>query len=166
MLYIAEKGTASDVETLVRGYRRASRGEDVAEARRQQKERYLDMYTDEDGMVVIRGRLPQEVAALLEKALEAAMDALREEARNEEHSDGGSPSYDSAESFEECGQVDPDDSAESFREPYPSVSRDSAESWPGESLAQRRADALGLLAEAALGKGLGQNERGEPYQVR
>ena len=34
------------------------------------------MYTDEDGMVVIRGRLPQEVAALLEKALEAAMDAL------------------------------------------------------------------------------------------
>jgi hypothetical protein len=32
-------------------------------------------------------------------------------------------------------------------------------------VAQRRVDALGLLAEAALGKGLGKTERGEPYQV-
>ena len=37
------------------------------------------MYTDDEGMVVIRGRLHQEVAALLEKALDAAMDALRKE---------------------------------------------------------------------------------------
>jgi hypothetical protein len=79
LLYIAENGTASDVETLVRAYRRATRGEDVAEARRQGEERYLDMYTDDDGMVVIRGRVPQEVAALLEKALDAALDALKEE---------------------------------------------------------------------------------------
>jgi len=42
---------------------------------------------------------------------------------------------------------------------------DSAEFRCRESLAQRRVDALGLLAEAALGKGLGQTERGEPYQV-
>jgi len=34
-----------------------------------------------------------------------------------------------------------------------------------ETLDQLRADALGLLAEAALGKGLGCRERGEPYQV-
>jgi putative heme iron utilization protein len=37
------------------------------------------MYTDDDGVVVIRGRLPQEVAALVQKGLEAAMDALKEE---------------------------------------------------------------------------------------
>ena len=51
------------------------------------------MYTDEDGMVVIRGRLPQEVAAVVEKALEAAMDLLREEEKTE-RTDGN----DSAES--------------------------------------------------------------------
>jgi hypothetical protein len=71
LLYIAENGTASDLESLVRAYRRASRGEDLEEARRHREERYLDMYTDEDGMVVIRGRLPQEIAAVVEKALEA-----------------------------------------------------------------------------------------------
>jgi len=42
---------------------------------------------------------------------------------------------------------------------------DSAEFRCRESLAQRRVDALGLLAEAALGRGLGQTDRGEPYQV-
>ncbi len=76
LLYTAENGTACHVENLVRKYRRATRAEDREEARRQREERYLDMYTDDDGMVVIRGRLPQEVAALLQKALDAAMDAL------------------------------------------------------------------------------------------
>ena len=48
LLYIAENGTASDVESLVRAYRRASRGEDLEEAKRHREKRYLDMYTDED----------------------------------------------------------------------------------------------------------------------
>lgn len=34
-------------------------------------------------MVVIRGRLPQEIAALLEKALKAAMDALKQEGNDD-----------------------------------------------------------------------------------
>jgi len=116
------------------------------------------MYTDEDGMVVIRGRLPQDVAALLEKALEAAMDSLREEEKRK--------------------QTDGDDSAESSDGATPTRGQgipvftgmtdgvhDSAESLPREDFAQRRVDALGLLAEAALGNGLGKMERGEPYQV-
>jgi len=78
LLYIAENGTACHKEALVRAYRRACRGDDVEEARRRREERYLEMYTDDDGMVVIRGRLPQEIAAMLEKALAAAMDALEE----------------------------------------------------------------------------------------
>ena len=45
------------------------------------------------------------------------------------------------------------------------VQHASAEAWRRESLAQRRVDALGLLAEAALGKGLAGMERGEPFQV-
>jgi hypothetical protein len=59
LLYIAENGTASHVEGLVPAYRRGSRGEDLEMARRHREERYLDMCTDDDGMVVIRGRLPQ-----------------------------------------------------------------------------------------------------------
>jgi hypothetical protein len=42
---------------------------------------------------------------------------------------------------------------------------DSAESWGREDFSQRRVDALGLLAELALGRGLDQKERGEAYQV-
>jgi hypothetical protein len=116
------------------------------------------MYTDEDGMVVIRGRLPQEVAALLEKALQAAMDTLREEEKEEQrHND------DSAESS--APSVLPGKTG--IPEPHIVVdsSHDSAESRRHEDYAQRRADALGLLAEAAMGKGLGGTERGEPYQV-
>ena len=48
LLYIAENGTASDMESLVRAYWRASRGEDVGEARRHREERYLEMHTDEE----------------------------------------------------------------------------------------------------------------------
>lgn len=177
LLYISENGTASDVESLVRAYRRASRGEDSEEARRHREERYLDMYTDEDGMVVIRGRLPQEVAALLEKALEAAMDALREEERQQTEDD------DSAESSGEAtpirGQGSPasagmtdsgrrrHDSAESF-EGAITIRNQGIPACAGMThgdFSQRRADALGLLAEAALGQGLGRTERGEPYQV-
>jgi hypothetical protein len=196
LLYIAENGTASDVESLVRAYRRTSRGEDLEEARRHREERYLDMYTDEDGMVVIRGRLPQEVAAVVEKALQAAVDLLREEEQR-----GQTDGDDSAESLGEAtptrnqgipacaGMTDRvHDSAESSGDPasmdagglqrrsrssqHPpleeacgSVRDDSAESLPRGDFAQRRVDALGLLAEAALGNGLGKMERGEPYQV-
>ena len=135
LLYIAENGTACHMESLVRKYRRAVRGGGHEEARRQRDERYLDMYIDDDGMVVIRGRLPQEVAALFEKALDAAMDALSEE-RGE-------------------GEETPD----------PGPKDDSAESWVQGDYSQRRVDALGVLTEAALGRGLGRTGRGEPYQV-
>ncbi len=162
LLYISENGTASDVESLVRAYRRASRGEDSEEARRHREERYLDMYTDEDGMVVIRGRLPQEVAALLEKALEAAMDALREEKKGQQ-----TEGDDSAESFEAPRPGENDDSAESLGEATPIQGRGipSCAGMTHGDFSQRRADALGLLAEAALGQGSGRTERGEPYQV-
>ena len=101
-------------------------------------------------MVVIRGRLPQEVAALLEKALEAAMHALREEEKEQEQAASSViPATAGIPSPREA--VDP--------------SADSAESWLRGEFAQRRVDALELLAEAALGQGLGSTDRGEPYQV-
>jgi len=71
--------TSSRVENLlvVDGKKKGCGGEDLEEAGSHREERYLDMYTLEDEMVVIRGRLPQEVAAPLEKALEAARETAR-----------------------------------------------------------------------------------------
>lgn len=251
LLYIAQNGTACDVERLVRAYRRSSKGEDLEEARRHREERYLEMYTDDDGMVVIRGRLPQELAALLEKALEAAMDALNEEEKaSEEENDAvilaphdpaesptrsnapakttvpesstlsvipaeagiskqhvsrhlphdpvesrsGSavpaeveipqhhidlhlpksfraprtqpvarPAYDSAGSGGPSLSVTPHDPAESRR--LAVIPGQEGIQEPREDVAQRRVDALALLAEAALGQGLARTVRGEPYQV-
>jgi len=178
LLYLAENGTAGHLEMVVRAYRRASRGDDPGEARRQREEQYLDTYTDDDGMVVIRGRLPQEVAGLLEKALEAAMDALREAEQKEEKGDGQDldgrvPGDDSAESSDgsaaiAAGRLPRHSRSSQCPQPDPagaSDTHDSAESWRPEDFSQRRVDALGLLAEAALGRGLDQTERGEPYQV-
>jgi len=187
LLYIAENGTACHVEKMVRAYRRASKGDDLEEARRHRQERYLEMYTDDDGMVVIRGRLPREVAALLEKALEAAMDALNEEEKASEERKESVITAESRASVipAKAGIQEhhinphlPHDSAES-RKPFSSVtSHDSAESsepavmpakagipQPSDTFEQRQVDALGLLAEAALGQGLAGTVRGEPYQV-
>jgi len=166
LLYIAENGTASHLESLVRKYRRASRGADHIEASRQREEQYLDMYTDDDGMVAIRGRLPQEVASLLEKALDAAMDALSVGQAEEEGS--SLPAVIPAEAgipqLRRCGDA-PEDFAESRSPADARTIRDSAESWVQGDFSTRSVDALGLLAEAALGQGLGRTMRGEPYQV-
>ena len=43
LLYIGENGTTCDIERVVRKYRRAARGGDLEEARRQGEERHVDM---------------------------------------------------------------------------------------------------------------------------
>jgi hypothetical protein len=78
------------------------------------------VYQDEDGMVVVRGRLEPEVGALLVQALAAARETLYQRARGRAGAAAGP------------GDV-------------------SAETPPA---AQQRADALALLAEAALHHGL------------
>ncbi|HKU39586.1 MAG TPA: DUF222 domain-containing protein, partial [Polyangiales bacterium] len=81
LLSIAEAGTVSHVEKVVRLYRRAERQE-LHEANERFAERYLQCYVDEVGDVVIRGRLPAELGAAFMKALEAATDVMREMARD------------------------------------------------------------------------------------
>jgi ribosomal protein S5 len=120
LLRFAKNGTAAHVEKLVRLWRRVDRLEEAAREARRHQERSLQLATDEDGMVVVRGRLDPEVGAALAKALEAAAEKL-------------------------------------YR-----LERDAA----GEvSAAQRRADALGLVAESALAGGLDPGTRGDRYQV-
>ena len=98
----------------------------AAEAETRYLGRQLSTSVDDDGMVVIRGRLTPELGAVVQRALEAAADRLFREAQGE-----------------------------------PKAERVADDVTP----AQRRADALGLLAEAALASHLDRGCAGDRYQV-
>ena len=82
LLYIAESGTVSHLERLVRLYRKNDRAKELAEHNARRAERRLRCYFDEDGCLVVQGRLDPEQGALVMKALQAAGDALREAERD------------------------------------------------------------------------------------
>ena len=71
LLEWALDGTTSQLERIIRTYRRAKPAEQEL-AQRQTEERYLSYHYDEDNMLVLKGRLPPEVGALLVKALQVA----------------------------------------------------------------------------------------------
>jgi len=81
LLAVGRAGTADQVERIVRGWRRMDRKAEIAEAKRQHAYRALRVYQAEDGMVVVRGRLAPEVGAVLIQALNAAREALYQQAR-------------------------------------------------------------------------------------
>ena len=124
LLDFARCATAAHVERLVRAWRRVDRVAEAADDRRRQESRHLETWVDDDGMVVIRGRLSPEVGAVVRCALEAAADRLYQEAK-------------------------------------------AADDGVETSAGQRRADALGLVAEAALAADLdrGASTSGDRYQV-
>ena len=77
LLDVALAGTAAHVEQVVRAWRRVDRTAEAADDRRRHASRVLHTWVDDDGMVVIRGRLTPEVGAVVRRALEAALDAER-----------------------------------------------------------------------------------------
>src|SRR5947207_7680971 len=72
LLRLALDMTAAQLERVVRAYRRVT----TEEAAAVQDAAYLDWYWDEDGALVVKGRLAPEDGAVLVKALEAAREAL------------------------------------------------------------------------------------------
>ncbi len=76
LLAVGRQGTAAHVERIVRGWRQVDRHAEAREAARRHAVRALHVHQDEDGMVVIRGRLAPEVGAVVMKALEAARETL------------------------------------------------------------------------------------------
>jgi 5-methylcytosine-specific restriction endonuclease McrA len=82
LLAVGRAGTAAHVERIVRGWRLVDRKAEAREAKQRHKSRALQVYTDADGMVVVRGRLEPEVGALLQQALTAAREALYKRDRN------------------------------------------------------------------------------------
>jgi Domain of unknown function (DUF222)/HNH endonuclease len=72
LLNIALYGTAAHVERVVGQFRRAQEAQELSREERQQAHRGLSFSYDEDGSLILRGRLPAEAGAQLIKALEAA----------------------------------------------------------------------------------------------
>ena len=87
LLAVGRAGTADHVERIVRGWRRVDRQAEAREAARQHASRALHVYPDQDGTVVLRGRLTPEVGALLVQALAAARETLYQQARGKEPED-------------------------------------------------------------------------------
>jgi hypothetical protein len=83
LLNVGRGGTAAHVERIVRGWRRVDRKAEARESARQHASRALHVYQDEDGTVVVRGRLTPEAGALLLRALDAAREQLYQRARRE-----------------------------------------------------------------------------------
>lgn len=126
LLQVALAGTASHVERVVRAWRRVDRVVAAEHANARHLSRHLTTWVDDDGMLVVRGRLTPEIGAVLHRALEAAADQL----------------FRDAKAAPEVGGVI------------------NEVSW-----GQRRADALGRLAEVALAADLDAGTAGDRYQV-
>ena len=135
LMMIARHGTAHHVEKLVSQYRRCKRLQDTDNANRQHANRGVRCYFDDDGSMVIKGRLPAEQGALIMKALELAME------RN-----GGSLS---AALEAESSKADVTAVTSGQREPFHA----------------RRADALAEMAESYLNSEPGTGFTGDRYQV-
>jgi hypothetical protein len=81
LLKFGRAGTAAHVERLVRGWRRVDRNAENRETVRRHRNRALYVYQDDDGMVVIRGRLTPETGAVVIQALKAARERMYHRAR-------------------------------------------------------------------------------------
>ena len=81
LLAVGRAGTACHVERIVRGWRLMDRKAEAHDEARRHKSRALHVYQDEDGMVVIRGRLTPEAGAVIVQALAAAREALYQQSR-------------------------------------------------------------------------------------
>ena len=76
LLAVGRAGTAGHVERIVRGWRRVDALAEARETTQRHKSRALQVYEDDDGMVVVRGRLTPEAGAVLIQALAAARETL------------------------------------------------------------------------------------------
>jgi len=123
LLEFAQGSTTAQLERMVRGVKRGTRQDEAALERERWERRTLSVFPDDDGMYVVKGRLPAELGVLLMRAVEAASDAL----------------------FREKG--------------VPGLEAEVGETSQ-RAAAQRRADALGLLAERALTAGFGRRADG------
>jgi 5-methylcytosine-specific restriction endonuclease McrA len=149
LLAVARGGTAEHVERIVRGWRRVDRRAEARETHLRNAGRALHVYQEEDGTVIIRGRLEPEVGAVLVRALAAAREALyRARQQNQRACPQDRPRVQDVDARAEDADLGP-------------------LHVPAETptMVQQQADALALLAETALHHGIDPGAPGERYQV-
>src|SRR5262245_45560252 len=151
LLAVGRAGTAGHIERIVRGWRRVDRMAEAQETKKRHRGRTLHVFEDEDGMVVIHGRLEPEAGAVLMKALEAGRDALYQRRRGADASAETPPAVSQPEGAA--------DGADASMRTGLIVSDDPP------TYGQQQADALALIAETALHRGLDPGSPGERYQV-
>jgi 5-methylcytosine-specific restriction endonuclease McrA len=142
LLSVGRGGTAQHVERIVRAWRAVDRKAEVRETAERRRARALHVYQDDDGMVVIRGRLEPEEGALLMQALAAARETLTERRRADVP----------------AGTSGPADAPARMRTGL--IIAEDIPTW-----GQQQADALALVAETALHHGIDPATPGERYQV-
>lgn len=145
LLLFARKATARECERLASSWRRMSRFDEAEREKVLHASRTLSIVPDDDGMYRVYGVIDPEVGALLMRAIEAASDAL--------YRADWADRVNGAEPPETAGRTG-------------ALDKTVAEVTPE----QRRADAIGLLAERALHAGMRDDEvvsgtRAERYQV-
>jgi hypothetical protein len=144
LLAVGRGGTAAHVERIVRAWRAVDRRAEVQETAERHRARGVHVYQDEDGMVVVRGRLEPEAGALLMQALAAARENLYQRSRDTADVPAGTSSPTDLPAGTRTGRLIADD----------------APTW-----GQQQADALTLVAETALHHGMDAGTTGERYQV-
>ncbi len=82
LLMIARYGTAAHVERVVRNYRKVKRIEALTQENTRHMQRELSWYVDDEGYWVLRGRFTPEQGALIQNALEQAMEEDFQEQKN------------------------------------------------------------------------------------
>ena len=123
LLEFARAGSAAKLERTVRMLKKLSRDAELTAEQARRRSRTFSVFVDGDGMYVVKGRLEPEAGAMLMRAVEAASDALLRR------------------------EADARDGAESGK----GTGREAGDARPEPK--QRRADAVGLLAERALAAG-------------
>jgi hypothetical protein len=138
LLAFARAGSAANLERVVRGWKTLDRKSEVSAEQMRHRTRRFSAWVEDNGMVAVRGRLDPEVGALLMRAIEAASDALFR--KGAEGGKGG----------DRCGCGCEGRTEEEARAELPETTPE-----------QRRADAVGLLAERAMAAGFGGGGTGD-----
>ena len=148
LLKFARASSAAKLERTLRMWTKLSRNEELTAEQARRRSRTFSVFVDGDGMYVVKGRLEPEVGAVLMRAVEAASDALfRREG------DGGAGGREGGAGGARAG-------GDEGRAGAGSRGNDAGNARPKPK--QRRADAVGLLAERALAAGFGGGECREP----
>jgi hypothetical protein len=83
LVNVARNGTAAHVEKLVRKYHWTQRRDAAKQAQLQHDQRHVTYFYDVEGELILNARLPREIGAVVRKAIEAAVEALRDPAKND-----------------------------------------------------------------------------------